>query len=163
MGKPVRPRSRGMCIRKRSLKRLHLRGSSCNGFKTKDHCYRIYEHKRQLCQRSSNKAPNFIYKYTHPRGINLPVNISQALELPLRGKNYTWPRLLNGALAPLCARQPQTRFTSLHLTSVAVFAAPISACVSEIWNSFRLHDIGCFFRNTSLSRILTTYGQRLNS
>ena len=138
-------------------------------FQDEGSCYRIYEHKRQLCKRSPNKAPNFIYKCTHPRRPNIPVNISQALELSflykksLRGQNCTWPCLLHGALVPLCARQPQTRFISSHLTSVAVFAAQISACVSEIWNSIRLHDIGCFFRNTRLARILTRYGQRPNS
>ena len=35
--------------------------------------------------------------------------------------------------------------------------------MSEIWDSIRLHDIGCFFRNTRLSRILTRYSQRPNS
>lgn len=142
MERPVRPRSRWICsvpcnpklsTRKRSrltFRRLHLRGSTWNGFTSKGHCYRTYEHKRQLCKRNSNKAPNFTNKCTDPRRRNFPVSISRALELSfpykksLRGKSYTWPCLLNGALVPLCAKQSQTRFTSPHLTSVAVFCCP---------------------------------------
>ena len=181
-GERVGPRSFGICpvpctrklsIRERSRstlhKRLQVRGSTWNGFKTKAYCYTIMSTKDSSVNEAQTRPPTSSQTIRLPEGqifwqvLHRRLNCRFLTRTHCAAIRFDVCSLLYGALAPLCAKQTQTRFISSPLTSVAVFTAQISACVSEVCNSIRLHDIGCFFRNTRLSRILTRYGQRPHS